>query len=267
MPSSIDPQPTSMTPSAASPPPSSPCDPMTPDQSTPPTSKKRSPATSPPSSPADPAIRWEDRIFLCGTTSSGKSTFARQLYLGAAGPRLVVDPVGSDLTVLPGSVTFSDPIRPTNRAGERWADAAHARFVPNDPDDLDAYQALYQRVFEDGRTRRRHWWVWCDEAEFVLPSTGKNRAGRKLLIQGRKLPTGHLACNPRPVNVDRNLIAQAAHVFVFSTPDRDDRAILAKNMGVPLEVFEDAHAQLVEYGFLWWQQRARKLIISKPVRL
>lgn len=178
----------------------------------------------------------------------------------------MIDPVGSDLTHTPGCVTFSDPGRATNRAGESWTEAATARFVPSDMDDLDAYQALYSRIFAEARAGRPRW-VWLDEAEYVMPATARNRAARKLVIQGRKLPTGHLACNPRPVNVDRNLIAQAAHVFVFSTPDRDDRAILAKNMGVPVPTFEAAHLELCEYGFLWWQQRPRLLTILDPLKL
>lgn len=174
----------------------------------------------------------------------------------------MIDPVGSDLTHTPGCVTFSDPGRATNRRGESWREAATARFVPGDPDDMDAYQALYRWIFANAPR-----WVWLDEAELVMPASGKNRAGRKLVIQGRKLPTGQLACNPRPVNVDRNLIAQAAQVFVFSTPDADDRALLAKNMGVPVATFEAAHAQLPEYGFLWWQVRERLLTIMDPLRL
>ena len=183
---------------------------MTPPPSTSSPRGSRSPASS------GPTIRYEDRIFLCGTTSSGKSTLARKLFLNSPAPRLVIDPVGSDLTHIPGCVTFSDPRRSTNSRGENWRDAATARFIPDDPDDDDLYSAVYRWAFAHAPR-----WVWLDEAEMVLPSTGKQRAGRRFLIQGRKLPTGHLACNPRPVNVDRNLIAQAAHVFVFSTPDRD----------------------------------------------
>src|SRR5574343_1174051 len=95
-------------------------------------------------------IRFSDRLFLTGTTSSGKSTLAKALYLASpARRRLVIDPVGSDLTVVPGTVTFSDPNRATNRAGENWRQAAHARYLPADPDDLDAYGALYRWVFTE----------------------------------------------------------------------------------------------------------------------
>lgn len=250
-----------MTPSPDSPGYSPLSDPTTPTPSTSPAQRNASASSSTLST-----IRFSDRLFLTGTTSSGKSTLAKALYLASpARRRLVIDPVGSDLTVVPGTVTFSDPNRATNRAGENWRQAAHARYLPADPDDLDAYGALYRWVFTEGQARRPIW-TWLDEAEYVMPATGANRPARKLIIQGRKLELGHLACNPRPVNIDKNLISQAAHCFVFSTPAADDRRYLASNMGIPGSTFEQAHAQLAEYGFMWWQQRTRKLTIMAPLK-
>jgi hypothetical protein len=214
--------------------------------------------TGPSSSP--PPIRYEDRIFVTGMTSSGKSTLCRRLFLSAAAPRLVIDPKGSELTMIPGSVTFSDPGRATNSRGESWREAATARFVPVDPYDLDCYSALYDWIFAAGPRS-----VWCDEAGFVFPSSGGNRGGRRVLSQGRSKHIGHMACHTRPKRVDLDLISQAAHTFVFATPGTEDRRLLADNMGVPRDVFEEAHAQIPEYGFLWWQQRARELTICDPL--
>lgn len=242
--------------SATSPACSSPSDPTTPPPST---SKRRGDASTSKGS-SGPPIRYEDRIFICGMTSSGKSTLSRQLFLASAAPRLVIDPKGSDLTVIPGSVTFSDPGRATNPRGENWREAATARFVPADPYDLDVYSKLYDWIFAHGPR-----FVWVDEAGFVLPSTGGNKGGRRVLSQGRSKGIGHLACHSRPKRVDLDLIAQAAHVFIFRTPNQDDRRLLADNMGVERDVLEHAHAQLPEYGFLWWQERPRVLTICDPL--
>lgn len=245
----------SSTPTSPSPPPSST------GTSTPPSPPSpASEATTPAPSLAS-AIRYNDRVFLTGTTGSGKSTLARRLFLSAAAPRLVLDPADSTLTEVPGAVTFHDARRPTNPAGESWRDAATARFVPLDPDDADAYGAVYDWAFRNGPR-----YVWCDEAGMVLPSTGSPPGARRVLTQGRKRAIGHMACHTRPRWVDRDLVAQAQHVFVFSTPSVQDRKSLAENMGVPLDVLEAQHAQLPEFGFMWWDQRARRLTVCDPLK-
>ena len=205
-------------------------------------------------------IRYSDRIFLTGTTSSGKSTLARKLFLAAAAPRLVIDPANSSLTEIPGAVTFSDPRSATNSAGVNWREAATARFVPSDPYDLSAYSDLYDWAF--AHLPR---YVWCDEAGYVLPSKGGNRGGLRALAQGRKFGLGHLACHTRPRWVSTDLIANSAHVCIFATPSSVDRAYLADNIGVDRPTFEDAHDQLEPYGFLWWRQRERELVICAPI--
>lgn len=182
------------------------------------------------------------------------------MFLAAAAPRLVIDPNDSDLTEIPGAVTFSDPLNPRGRGGESWREAATARFVPRDPLDPDVYDALYAWCFVHGPR-----FIWCDEAGFVLPSAGAPKAARVLLTQGRKRSIGHLACHTRPRWVDVNLISQSAHVFVFSTPSAQDRRHLAENMGVDLATLEAAHASLPEYGFLWWDQRSKRLTICDPL--
>lgn len=209
-----------------------------------------------------PQLRYEDRVFITGTTSSGKSTLARQLFLASAAPRLVIDPANSSLTETPGAVTFSDPRRSTNSRGESWRDAATARFVPRDPYDLEAYSDLYDWAFANLPR-----WVWCDEAGYVFPSSGgQNRGGRRALAQGRKFGLGHLACHTRPRWVTPDLVANAAHVLVFSTPNAQDRAYLADNMGVPRSLFEGAHREMLQtpYSYLWWQQRRQELMICEP---
>jgi hypothetical protein len=77
---------------------------------------------------------------------------------------------------------------------------------------------------------------------------------------------GHAACHTRPRDVDRNLIAQAQHVLVFDLPNPDDRRHLAELAGVQPAVLEAAMARLEPYGFLWWDQRARRLRACPPLR-
>ena len=201
-------------------------------------------------------------MFLTGMTGSGKSTLAKALFLSTPAPRLVIDPADSDLTNIPGAVTFTNPRQRLNAAGEDWRQAAVARFVPDDPDDLQGYSDVYRWAYAQGRPR----YIWCDEAGIVLPSSGGNPGGRKVLLAGRKIPIGHLGCHTRPRNMDRDLIAQASHVFVFRTPGAPDRRYLAENMGVDLGRFEAGHAALEDHGCLWWNTRAGTLTILDPLR-
>lgn len=197
-------------------------------------------------------MRYHDRIFITGATSTGKSHLARQLFRNAAAPRLVIDPADSNLTRVPGARTYRDPARPP--------DAPTIRFVPTDPYDLDAYDAVYRWAFNHFPR-----YVWVDEAGIVLPAHGAPRGARALLVQGRKREIGHLALHTRPREVDSNLIAQAAHLAVFDLPNPDDRRRIADLAGIPPRQLEDLMAALPVHGFLWWQQRERVLTACDPI--
>lgn len=200
---------------------------------------------------------------IVGTTGSGKSHLARRLARSAArqGPLLIIDPAGSSLTDLPGAVTFSDPTTATNHAGAQWARARIARFVPHNPYDLDAYDAVYRWAWQartdEGTPAPR--FIWCDEAGMVLPARGAPKGGGRVLVQGRKRQLGHLACHTRPRDIHRDLIAQTQHLAIFALPNIDDRRHIAELAGIPAPQLETAMAALGPYEFLWWS-------IGRPLR-
>ena len=197
---------------------------------------------------------------MVGATRTGKSHLARSIFLSTQAPRLIIDPADSSLTDLRGAVTFHDPGTATNPQGIRWTTAATARFVPDDPDDLDAYDRVYRWAFD-----RFPRWIWCDEAGAVMPAAGYPRAANRYIVQGAKRRLGHLACHTRPRELARNLIAQAQHVFVFDLPNPDDRAHIAKIAGIDGPVLDREMAALQVHGFLWWQQRDRTLTRCPPL--
>lgn len=167
-------------------------------------------------------------------------------------PLLIVDPVDSDLTQLPGAVTFRDPARPP--------DARRARFVPYDPGDLDAIDRVYRWAFT---TFPRY--VWADEAGYIAPARSTSAGVRTLIAQGRKRSIGHLACHTRPREVDPGLISNAAHVFVFDIPNPDDRRRVAELSGVPPATLDAELRRLPEFGFLWYDQRLNRLTAIDPL--
>lgn len=201
------------------------------------------------------SIRYEERVFVVGATRSGKSTLTKKLFLSAQAPRLVVDPNDSTLTASvasPGG-TFSDPLR--------VPDVATARFVPRDPDDREAYDALFRWAFE-----RYPRYVWVDEAGQVAPASGYPKAVNRYVVQGAKRGLGFIACHTRPREVMRNCISQAAHVFIFALPNPDDRKHIAEIVGLPFGDLVGAIEQLDEKGFLWFDVGNRTLTICPRLR-
>ena len=184
-------------------------------------------------------------MFLTGKTRSGKSHAAKRLFLSARAPRLVVDPADSSLTEVPGAVTFSDPLRATNPAGENWRTAATARFVPRDPYDLDVYDAVYRWCFEHFPR-----YVWLDEAGIAAPAKGVPVGIGQVQNQGAKRQIGHIACHTRPREVFKGLLAQADHLLVFQLPNVADRQYVADCAGVDRQAFEAMHAALPPHGFI-----------------
>lgn len=211
--------------------------------------------TTPPSRSTlagNPAIAYADRVFVTGATGTGKSTLSRRLFLSAEAPRLVVDPADSELTAVPGAVTFSDPRRPPR--------ADTARFVPRDPADRDAYDAVYRWAWEHFPR-----YVWLDEAAQAAPAQGYPRWLNTYVVQGRKRGLGHLTCHTRPREVARNLIAQAAHLVCFDLPLPDDRRHVAELVGLPPATLDAELARLPRRGFLWWDAGARQLTACPPL--
>lgn len=191
-------------------------------------------------------------------TTEGKSTLARALFLTAAAPRYVIDPFASAITAVPGAATFSDP--------SRLPDAATARFVPHDPEDLDAYDELYRqirlkvlRAAAAGHPADAHAYIWCDEAGTVLPVAKTPKHGRLVLMTGAKMMIGHLGIHVRPRDVNRHCIAQAAHVGIWDLGLEEDRRYVAGLADLPYDLLSQGLAQRGGRGLLWWNRRAKRL--------
>lgn len=184
------------------------------------------------------------------------------LLLAGKAPRLIVDPADSSLTAIPGAVTFSDPSRATNAKGENWHQAATARFVPVDPEDLDVYNQVLRFAFNNFPRR-----VLAEECDDFLRAQGAPLYGKKLVRQGGKRMLGLIANATRPKGILVALTSNSEHAAIFETPLAADRAYLAGNLGVPIDEFEAKHAQLQRWGFLWADRRARTLTVCAPLPL
>lgn len=236
----------------------------TPPSSAPSSSSASSEATAPiPSSPPRPApsspsalsgIRYADRVLVLGKTRSGKSSLTRAVFLSAAPPRLVIDPADSELTAkIPGQVTFRDPKRPP-------VDADTARFVPDEPDNVRAYNEVYQRAFDNFPR-----YVWLDEPNEAAPAHGYPRAANKFVGQGAKRQLGHITCTTQIRWIMRSLVRNAQVLIMFDTPAPEDRRYVAQMVGITVAELEAAHAQLGLFEFLYWA--GGPLVICPPLSL
>ena len=195
-------------------------------------------------------IKASDRLLITGRTGSGKSHLARRIFEASPTPRLLIDPKDGESTAY--AVTFSDP--------NRLPESPVARFVPQDPTDLDIYDRLYGVVFDAGpRT------VWLDEARYAAPANGIPRNVGRVVTQGRSKGIGHIACTQRPVWFAPELLSESEHVITFATSHPRDLDTIAGVLSISPRELGGLLAELSEYGFSWYDVRLQTVTLCPPV--
>lgn len=204
-------------------------------------------------------MRFDQRLLALGDTRTGKSSAVSTIYRAMIrlAPGTIIDPQASELTLsIAGHTTIRDPYKFPD-------DGSHVRFVPRDADDLDAYNEVYRRA-----RRRRPGVIWTEEAENVLPSTGRDpRAGRSCQTQAAKEMVAMLTTSTSPTWIYRGFFRTSQHFLVFALPDPDDQRYVAKLAGIPLAVLQQLLAQLPPHGFLHIDKPARRVTVCPPLRL
>lgn len=190
----------------------------------------------------------DGRMACVGKTGGGKSFFAKQMFLGHRGRRVVIDPHDSEETE--GSWPTTDQTIINFSTSQTW------RVVPKDPLDLDFYDRIYKNLFEAGNCL-----IWCDEANAVTTSHKIPLGVRMVLYQGRKKKVSHIAASPRPVDVHPGIWAQSELWAIFRMINADDRKTVANHAGVPIEEFEGFHRRLGKHGFIWWDSTKDQMVV------
>jgi hypothetical protein len=207
------------------------------------------------SMPANP--RLNDRVAVFGQTGTGKSILAHHLFKtvptqlpndkGEGGFWKIAIDITDSIYDLE-SVGFADP------TAIPWDVASSLRFVPQVETMEEDINILYLAIMAHGFC-----WVWCDEVNEISTAHKTIIGMRKILLQGRKFQIGHAGVTPRPVDVNKSIITQSEHLFIFPLINPDDRNILARTAGIPLDEFEEAMANLEDFGYLWFNVRDRVL--------
>jgi len=202
-----------------------------------------------------------------GRKGAGKTTFNRALYQDYPFDKLCVD-VNGEANPGPGAVRIAEP---STRMPARGDDNApldlHYVADPGSPtyrDDLDRAvgMALYPT--------ENHALVWVGE---VGEFTNANRTQphlRRLLMQSRHYRTSALFDGPRPIDIDKLVIAQSDLVAVYDLPDPDDRDRVARVIGYPPALFRDECDETFrrgEFWFLLWVSKTKTLYRCPPLPL
>jgi len=201
-------------------------------------------------------IRWHDRVFVTGQSSSGKSEVLNYLFSRVRPQKILLD--------TKGEFAIDDEkgraIRPTRRTKDiDWEQRViHFQELAGD---LDQYDELSWEIMQ-----RRNIVVCCHELADLCDDQ-PNRTPkwvRQHIRKGNVFGNGWLSGSQRPVGMPRQARTEAQHVIhMVPSLDVDDHKIVAPMMRLndyELHKHLDeaaALAQTGEFSFVWFDRRNR----------
>jgi len=202
-------------------------------------------------------VSYNDRTLVLGFSGSGKSELTNHHFSAIRCQRLLVDT--KDEWVVDGVERVAEV------ASIDWS-APLIHFSPID-NDLDAFDELFRLAY-----RRRHLVVCvhelgdlCDFRAHATPA-----GVRTYLSKGRAHGLGLLGASQRPVEMPKRALTEAQHVFVLvprmSGADLDAIGQMVDRPGSEVgELVDQAHEQLGDHSFLWFNRWTRELVACKPL--
>jgi hypothetical protein len=214
---------------------------------------------------APPTILLGQRVLFVGDTGTGKSEGLLGLFAEHTGQRILIDPQDHYLLGPDALAEDPPPLELDDPAKIDWRHRT-IRYVPKRAGDRREMDRLHAAIFRHGRV-----FVACDEAEDVAPSQGGGSPTwvRKAYKQGRKVRLTMGAATQRPVGVDRAVINQAEHAFVFPMSDPDDLKVISYRLGLSVAQLSAALNQLGRFEYLRHtkgqrDERGRPVVLHMP---
>ncbi len=207
-------------------------------------------------------IRQGERVLAVGTTGTGKSQALAYLFAKHTGQRLLID-VQDHYELGPAALAEENVCEADSPRGIDWR-ARTIRYVPKTLRARE-YDELYSAIFRRGKLL-----VWLDETLGPTSSHSTPMHVRKVVTQGRKYGITHLHAAQRPAGIDRFLINQSEHAFVFLTSDPDDLDTLSYRLGVNSRelgrLWEGGeHERLWQAGYLYHRLGSGELRRMPPL--
>jgi hypothetical protein len=218
-------------------------------------------------------IDWNQRILLAGMTRSGKSEVARFLFSQMRVRRVLVDPkrewalgVGlprhelraQTMDEAVAEVEAIDWTLPVVHVSPAWLGRRGSR-------DASRYQleALFARIARIPGDLH----VWIDEGYGVSNSNWAPAGLLELEVAGGGRGKGTTTCTQRPVNVAKELLTEADHLFLFGPLDQEDvreslrgcSSFLAPDRALELMASQPRH------GYLYVNKPDRTYAIGPPL--
>lgn len=186
---------------------------------------------------------WQgQRVFASGMTGEGKSQLLAHLFAVHTGQRLLIDV--QDHYELGAEAREEGVVDVDKVSAIDWR-VRTIRFVPRSGSPRE-YDELHRAIYS-----QRNLLVWCDEAEDVARVHRTPKWVWKTVKQGRKRRITYLAASQRPHGVERSVLNQAEHVFLFRMVDADDIQVFTHRIGTGARELGAELAALPRYGFVY----------------
>ena len=218
-------------------------------------------------------IDFNQRSLLAGMTRSGKSELARYLFAQMRVRRVLVDPkrewalgVGIPRVDLRAQ-TMDDAIAeveaidwtlPVVHVAPAWLGRRGAK-------DAARFQleALFARIMSIPGDLS----VWIDEGYGVSSSSWAPGGLIELEVAGGGRGKGSITCTQRPVNVAKELLTEADHLFLFGPLDQDDvrESLRGCSSFLPPDRALALMAEQPRYGYLYVNKPDRSYAIGPPL--
>jgi DNA helicase HerA-like ATPase len=187
---------------------------------------------------ADFQIKRSERVFIVGTTGSGKTTLAKALLYGSPNV-IILDPKRT--FTLPD--TWKHETYTALREIENHRGPQTAIYRPTIDELETGVEGFFEWVFERGNTL-----LYIDEVMRVTRATRIGRGYATCLQLGRERGVGVWSATQRPANIPLVVMTESEHYFVFRLRNIEDRRRIYDYTGHPefLKMPRD------QYGFWYY---------------